>query len=119
MSKSPLNEPNDSQPMIEAEDGESDVIEGSIANIQGILDSPVGKLMMEDPNLSFGPAVKKAGGRFRPGVEEWLKYHCMRVGEWGEGKENRLVSLYWATYSHLIQRLTQIGSDEAATPRMT
>jgi hypothetical protein len=81
----------------------------AIANIKGILDSDIGKLMREDPNLSFGPAVEKAGRTFRPGMEEWLRSNAIPLGDWSKNdSEQRLVSCYWATYSHLIQRLSEI-----------
>jgi hypothetical protein len=76
-------------------------------NLKGILDSRIGTLMRKDPNLSYGPAVKKAGGTFRPGVEQLLKDHCMRLGD------DMLVSLYWATYQHLLQRLSELENEPA------
>lgn len=82
--------------------------EHEVANLKAILDSDIGKLMKEDPHLSYGPAVLKAGRSFRPEVEQWLKENAMRVGEWGKGKEDRQVGLYWVTYPQLMQRLSEL-----------
>ena len=71
----------------------------AIANIKGILDSDIGKLMMEDSKLSFGPAVEKAGRTFRPGMEEWLRTNAIPLGK------DRLVVLL---LGHLLAPYTAI-----------